>query len=330
MPPGIGFINRTITIIVRMAFGLYINGKNSKIPILDYYAYKLLGVGQINKIVLYTDAGCDLDLEVLDAYGIKQFYPTTIINGKAYQGRLNLSPPEFYKMLETGVVPTTSGVNMGTIIAEFEPILQDPQNEIIYIAFSGELSSTFQSAYMARDNLDPERVTVIDSRSASVGQGLIVLRAGEMIAAGCSKEEIITEVNDFIRHIEHVFIVGNFEMLKRGGRVNPAVAVIGDLLNIKLIMQMTDGRITPLEKAHGLKKAKKRLLDIMEQRGGDISNQLIGICYSQDLEGALEIKHMIEQRFGVSKFVVSEIGAMIGAHVGAGTFSVFFRNNGKD
>jgi DegV family protein with EDD domain len=100
--------------------------------------------------------------------------------------------------------------------------------------------------------------------------------------------------------------------------------MIGDLLNIKLILQIVDGKIVPLEKAHGLKKAQKRFLDIMEQRGNDLKNQTIGISYSHDLEGALEIKRLVEERFGSTEFIISEIGALIGAHVGAGTYCVFF------
>jgi DegV family protein with EDD domain len=104
-------------------------------------------------------------------------------------------------------------------------------------------------------------------------------------------------------------------------------AGIGDLLNIKLILQLVEGKIEPLEKVHGLKKAKKRFLEIMEQRSKNIQNQKIGISYAQDLEGAMEIREMIEQKFGVKEFVVSEIGPLIGAHVGAGTLAVYFYND---
>ena len=151
-----------------------------------------------------------------------------------------------------------------------------------------------------------------------------MLRAGQAVAAGKTKDELIAQINVDIKRIQHIFIVGNFEMLKRGGRVNSAAATIGDLLSIKLILQLVEGKIVPLEKAHGLKKAKKHMLDLMENRGYDLKNQTIGISYSHDLEGALEIKRLVEERFGCQNFVISEIGALIGAHVGAGTYAVFF------
>jgi DegV family protein with EDD domain len=279
----------------------------------------------MGKVVLYADNGCDLDKEVIQAYGIKMFYMTTLIKGETYIDRLTIDPPEFYKLLEeTGVTPTTSQVNIASMQAEFEATMEEPDTEIIYVAFSGGLSGTYQTACIARDAIDPKRITVIDSLSASVGYGLTVVRAAQAIAAGKTKEQVIVEINDNIKHMQHTFIVGNLEMLKRGGRVNPAVAAIGDLLNIKLILHIAEGNIVPLDKVHGLKKAKKKLLDIMEQNGDDLKNQTIGISYSKDLEGALEIKRMVEERFGSTQFLISEIGALIGSHVGAGTYAVFF------
>jgi len=279
----------------------------------------------MGRIVLYADNGCDLDKEVLETVGLKLFYMTTMIKGATYIDRLTIDPPEFYRLLEeAGVTPTTSQVNIASMQDEFETVMTEKDTEIIYVAFSGGLSGTYQAACIARDAVDPERITVINSQSASVGYGLTVMRAAQAIAAGKSKEEVIAEINDNIKRMQAVFIVGNLEMLKRGGRVNPAVAALGDLLNIKLILSITEGNIVPLEKVHGLKKAKKRILDIMEQRGYDFENQTIGISYSEDLDGALEIKRMIEERFGSTKFLISEIGALIGSHVGAGTYAVFF------
>jgi DegV family protein with EDD domain len=275
--------------------------------------------------MIYADNACDLDRDVLDKNNIKLFYMSTIIKGRTYKDRLTISPPEFYRLLEEpGIVATTSQVNIASMQMEFEEVMQDKDVEIIYIAFSSGLSGTYQSACIARDMVNTERITVIDSRSASVGYGMTVLRAAQAVAANQSKREVIANIHDNINRMQHIFIVGNFEMLKRGGRVNSAAAMIGDLLNIKLILQIVDGKIVPLEKAHGLKKAQKRFLDIMEQRGNDLKNQTIGISYSHDLEGALEIKRLVEERFGSTEFIISEIGALIGAHVGAGTYCVFF------
>jgi len=279
----------------------------------------------MGKIRIYADNACDLDQDVLNEFDISLLYITVTVKGQTYRDRLDLNPGDFYKILEEpGIVPTTAQINPTEFQTEFEKVLNESDDEIIYIAFSSGLSGTYQSACIARDMIDSPRITVIDSKSASVGYGLTVLRAAQAVRDGKSKAEVIAEIEDNIRRIQHIFIVGNFEMLKRGGRVSAASAAIGNLLNIKLILHFVDGKIVPLEKAHGLKKAKKRMLEIMEERGYDLQHQLIGINHANDLEGALLIRDLIEDKFACDKFIISEIGASIGSHVGAGTYSVFF------
>ena len=279
----------------------------------------------MGKIRLYADNACDLDLEFLEQLQVKMFFMPVTIKDKTYRDRLTISPGEFYSLIaEPDVIPMTAQITPVEFQEEFAKVMKESDDDIIYIAFSSGLSGTYQSACIARDMVNPERITVIDSESASVGYGLTVIKAAHDIAAGKSKQEVIAGIKDNIERIQHIFIVGNFEMLKRGGRISAASAALGNLLNIKLIAHFIDGSIHPLEKAHGIKKAKKRLLEVMEDMGYQLSEQLIGINYSNDLEGALEIKKLIEDKFGCQEFVISEIGAAIGSHVGAGTYSVFF------
>ena len=279
----------------------------------------------MGQIRLYADNACDLDLELLEQIQVKMFFMPVTIKDKTYRDRLTISPGEFYSLIaEPDVIPMTAQITPVEFQEEFAKVMKESDDDIIYIAFSSGLSGTYQSACIARDMVNPERITIIDSESASVGYGLTVIKAAHDIAAGKSKQEVIAGIKDNIERIQHIFIVGNFEMLKRGGRISAASAALGNLLNIKLIAHFIDGSIHPLEKAHGIKKAKKRLLEVMEDRGYQLSEQLIGINYSNDLEGALEIKKLIEDKFGCQEFVISEIGAAIGSHVGAGTYSVFF------
>jgi DegV family protein with EDD domain len=279
----------------------------------------------VSRLLIYADNGCDLDEDIIDKLGIKLFHMSVILNGNTYKDRVDISPPEFYQLIaQSDVMPTTAQINPGEFQAEFEKVMNESEDEIVYIAFSSGLSGTYQSACVARDNVNPERITVIDSKSASTGYALTVIRAAKAVAAGKSKKEVITEIEDNINRVQHIFMVGNFEMLKRGGRISSTSAALGNLLNIKLILHFVDGKIVPLEKIHGVKKAKKRMLQIMEERGYNLQEQLIGIDYSVDYEGALDIKKMIENKFGCREFIISEIGAVIGSHVGAGTFSIFF------
>ena len=141
-------------------------------------------------------------------------------------------------------MPTTAQIT-GEFQTEFEKIISETEDDIIYIAFSSALSGTYESACLARDLVDPKRITVIDSKSASVGYGLTVIKAAQAIAAGKSKDEVIAEIKDSIRRIQHLFIVGSFDMLKRGGRVSSTSAALGNLLNIKLLLHFVDGAMYP-------------------------------------------------------------------------------------
>lgn len=276
-------------------------------------------------IRLYADNACDLDKDLLEGYGVKMFHMPVSIKDQSYLDRLTITPTEFYQLIkEPGVIPLTSQINPVDFQSEFEKVLAESDDEIIYISFSSGLSGTYQSACVAKDTLESDRIKIIDSKSASVGYALTVIRAIEAINAGKTNDEIIAEITDNIDRIQQIFIVGNLDMLKRGGRVSATSAVLGNMLNIKLILHIEEGKILPLEKAHGLKKAKKRILEIIQDRADNISEQLVGINYSNDYEGALELKKLIEDKFGCKRFVISEIGAAIGSHVGPGTFSVFF------
>lgn len=276
---------------------------------------------------IYTDNGCDLERTVLDELGVGCFYISTMLNGIVYLDRYNIEPPDFYRMLQEGSgVPTTAQITPQTFLVEFRKTLEDTPDDIIYIAFSSGLSGTYQNACLARDQLDKERITVIDSKCATVAQGLIVARAARALARGLSKEEIVAQIEDDVRRIEMLFIVGNFEMLKRGGRVSATSATLGNLLNIKVILHFVDGKIYPLDKVRGLKKAQKRLLDLVDERLENRAQPLplIGVNHSQDEEAAQELKQMLQERFGYQDFLVTEIGAVIGSHVGAGTMGVYF------
>jgi len=172
--------------------------------------------------------------------------------------------------------------------------------------------------------LNSDRITVIDTRAASVGFGLIVREAALMVKAGKALKEIIDKIEFMSDKMEHVFAVGSLDMLKRGGRISTTQAVMGKLLNVKPILQFDKGKIVPYDKVRGEKGIIKKLIETMKERGNDIGNQIIGLNYSGDDELCMQLKSEIQKEFGVNEFVISEIGAAIGSHVGPGTVAVFF------
>lgn len=282
----------------------------------------------MSNIRIFADNTCDLNRKILKEYNIKTLHMPVILDGQTYRDRLDIEPADFYKILANArEFPKTAQITPAEYVREFTQVIENSSDEIIYICFSSQLSGTYQAACIAREMVSPERITVVDSLSASAGYGLMVLKAAQAAKEGKNKEEILALLKHMIQHIEQIFIVGNLEMLKKGGRINPAAAAVGNLLNIKLILHLQQGKILPLEKVHGLKKAQKRLIEIVESRAGEIlKDQLIGISHANDYEGAIFLKNLLENRFGCREFLITEVGAVIGAHVGAGTNAVFFLN----
>lgn len=279
----------------------------------------------MQQVKIITDSSCDLDLDYLKKLNVEMCPLTTTIDGEDFLDRIEISPSEFYKRLESAKEqPKTSQVTPAYFVTKFKKAIEDNM-EVLYIGFSSKLSGTYQSAVIAKDMVDnSEKIEVIDTLAASIGQGLIVEKAAIMATEGKSRDEISKEVYKLRDKMEHIVGVGSLEMLKKGGRISPSQAAIGSLLNVKPILHIVDGSIEPLEKVRGKKAIIKRFLDILDEKCENIEKARIGISYSKDIEIANELKEKIKERFKVDNFLISEIGAVIGSHVGASTIVLFF------
>lgn len=280
-------------------------------------------------VKLITDSGCDLPYEFLVKHNI-DFIPLKVeLEGKEYDDVTNISAKTVYDAMRNGKSPKTSQASP-TKVKEVFTKLAEAKLAGIYIAFSSELSGTYQTACMIREQVLEEYpdfdLTIIDTKAASLGHGLIVYHAMRLAQTGATKDEIVQQVQFYSEHMEHLFTVDDLEYLRRGGRVSRASAFVGGLLNIKPLLNVEEGKLIPIEKIRGKKKVLTRILELMEIRGEDLQNQLIGISHGDDEETALLMKKMIEERFGCKHFYVNIVGSVIGAHSGPGTLAIFFLN----
>jgi DegV family protein with EDD domain len=283
-------------------------------------------------VKILSDSACDLPDEIIEEYNI-DILPILVSKGEEeYLDKVTLDPKKMYDDMRKGEVYKTAQIPPYMFDEKFEEIARNNES-VIYICFSSGLSGTYNTSLIVRDSLKRKYpsldIDIVDSRSASVGFGLLVYKAAKMAREGKSKEEILKMLDFYVAHIEHIFTVDDLEYLFRGGRVTKAQALVGGLLSIKPILDIPpDGTLRPIEKVRGRNKVLARMLGIMEERGGnaDLRNQTIGINHGDDLEGALKLKEMIEERYGCTDFVVNIIGCSIGAHSGPGTLSVFFLN----
>ncbi|MEK4707574.1 DegV family protein [Bacillus sp. FSL R10-2780] len=281
-------------------------------------------------VKIITDSAADLPVELLQAYDI-DLIPLRVYDEAEteYLDGVTLKSVTLLQKMREGAVYKTSLPSLETFQEKFVSYAKEG-NPCIYLAFSSELSGTYQSSVLIKKevketytDLDLE---IIDTKCASLGQGIVVLEAAKMAKDGASKEDILNRVAFLMNHMEHIFTVADLQYLVRGGRLSKVAGFIGGLLNIKPILNVEEGKLVPLEKVRGKKKVLSRIVDIMEERGKDLKGQTIGMTHGDDLETAEALKALITEKFGCEVFIVNTIGAAIGAHTGPGVITLFFLN----
>ncbi|MHA6251673.1 DegV family protein [Oceanobacillus sp. CAU 1775] len=282
-------------------------------------------------VKIVADSASDLSNGHYSEYSIEMIPLNVHIDDKAFADVIEIQAKTIYDELRNGKTAKTSQ----PVPEAFKSIFTEyaEKNEpLIYISLSSELSGTYQSAKIMEDMIKADYpdapIHVIDSRCASMGYGLVVLHAAKLAKGGASVDEVIEAVNYQAEHMEHIFTVDDLEYLQRGGRVSKASAFVGGLLNIKPILNVENGKLVPIEKIRGSKKVLSRMLELMEERGTDFTNQTIGISHGDDIKRAEALSQMIQDKHGVAKddIVIEMIGAVIGAHVGPGTLGLYFSN----
>ncbi len=280
-------------------------------------------------VKIITDSGCDLPKDIIQKYGIDVIPLLVYLEDEEYLDGVTMNPNKLYDAMRDGKVAKTAQVTPIMFKDVFSKYAEQDQS-CIYIAFSSGLSGTYRTSELIKREVKesyPEfDLDIVDTKCASLGFGLVVYKAAQMAKEGKKKEDILKTVNFYSQHMEHIFTVDKLEYLYRGGRVSKTSAFVGGVLNIKPILDVEDGKLVPIEKVRGRNKLHKRMLKLMEQRGTDLKNQIIGISHGDDIKNAKKIKQMIEKRFECKNIIISTIGCAIGAHSGPGTLAIYFLN----
>lgn len=282
---------------------------------------------KVTKAVIITDTSSDIPKDMIKSLPVKVLPMPVALKDDPQKDISQLSLKEFYDLMRKGeIMPTTSQVSVARFIDCFKECLEEGAAPIV-IGLSSKLTRSYEAALMARGNVaNADKIKIIDSKAASLGLGLVVLEAARMAAQGLEAEDIVKVIEPYAHHMEHIFTVDSLEHLKRGGRISAAQALVGGLLHIKPMLHFVNGEIHPLEKVRGKKNVVRRMMEIMEQRAGDIEHKLIGISHADNEEMALELEKAVRQRFNPREIIISWIGPVIGAHAGPGTLALFFQN----
>lgn len=280
---------------------------------------------------IITDSTSDLPASLVQELELHVIPMLYTVGGKDYLNTPDerfLSSHDFYEMLRTGKVSTTTQINGEVFKDEFRPYLLEGV-DILYLGFSSGLSSTFSSVLIASQDLKDEfpdrKIVVIDTLAASMGEGLIVYHAAARKKQGMSINEVASWVEENKLHLAHWFTVDDLNHLRRGGRVSGAAAFVGTMLNIKPVLHVdNEGHLIPVEKVRGRRKSLEALVSHMENSALKPEEQTVFISHGDAPDDAAYLEKLVRERFGVKSVYINPIGPVIGSHSGPGTVALFF------
>ena len=281
----------------------------------------------MNKFVILIDSASDLKPEFLEKLDIRFISLSFVFDGeeKIY-GNYDLSPKEFYNQMRNGKSAKTSAANVAEFKDFFEAELKSG-NDILYLGFSSGLSTTYNSAVIAADELleqYPDRkIICIDSLAASAGFGMFVYLTAKEKEKGKTLDETANFAKEIIPSLAHWFTVDDLEYLKRGGRVSPTVAFVGGLLGIKPILHVDDeGHLIKVSTARGRKASLTALAD--ELGNTILPDSPVWISHGDCEDDAKLLADIIKEKYSKEVTLITDVGPVIGAHSVPGTMALFF------
>lgn len=281
--------------------------------------------------VIMTDSCCDMSEEMAKELGLYVLPLMFHLKNQDYRNYLDgreISFKDFYSQIRGGETASTSAVNVGDFESAMRSILEEGK-DILLITFSSALSTTYQSAVIAAEDLRSEfpdaKILVVDSLCASLGQGLLVYLCAQEQQQGKSLEEVGSFAEETRGKVCHWFTVDDLNHLKRGGRVSSAAALFGTMLSIKPVLHVDDaGRLIPVSKTRGRKASLLAVVDEMEKSAIDPKDQTIFISHGDCAEDAQFVADEVRRRFGTQSIFINYVGPVIGSHSGPGTIALFF------
>ena len=277
---------------------------------------------------IITDSCADLTPDMIAALDISTIPLTVLFRGENRNDCVDDSIKDIYNGLRNGEVASTSAANPAGWAGVMEPALQQGQ-DLLVLAFSSGLSTTYQSAVIAAADLSekyPDRkILVVDTLCASLGQGLLVWYTCKKRDEGLSLEALHRWVEENKLHICHWFTVDDLMYLKRGGRVSAATALVGTMLQIKPVLHVDDeGHLINVGKARGRKASIDAMAKKVAELGGNFDNSTCFISHGDCLEDAQYLAQVLKEKYGVKEVIIGYVGAVIGSHAGPGVLALFF------
>ena len=272
-----------------------------------------------SNVAIVTDSTADLPTQLVKARSISIVPLTLNFEGRSLLDGVDIRPSEFYRKLPNATThPTTSQPAPGRFAETYADLLKDHE-AIVSIHISEKLSGTYASAVQGAEMTDPRRVHVIDSQLVSMSLGLLTLAASEIAAQGAGPEQVVERVNGMREQVQTYFSVATLEFLRRGGRIGRASALLGSVLQVKPVLCIRDGLVTPLERVRTFERALDRVIELT--RGVDRGKGLCVIVGHADAEADAE-RVARELEPVAETLMIQPLGPVVGAHAGPGVVGV--------
>lgn len=273
---------------------------------------------------IVTDSACDLPQAVADQWGISIVPLTIRIDGHEYVDRLDLTPAEFWaKCAVSAALPETAAPSPGQFEATYRQLAAEGASSVVVISLSGDLSATMQSAELAArsvgEGANPIKVTVVDSRSATLGLGSIVTDCARLARGGASHDAVVERATDLATRTKVWGALDTLENLKKGGRIGGAKAMLASALAIKPIIEVRDGKVEQGGKQRTRSKALAFLVETLIN-AGPVENLMVMNADCSDVDGFVD---MLRPHYS-GTIVVGDIGPVVGTHAGRGTIGIAY------
>jgi DegV family protein with EDD domain len=276
----------------------------------------------VDRVAIVTDSTAHLPEGFADRHAVRVVPLRVLVDGRAVLDGVDIGPEELAAAFANRLTVSTSRANPDEFIPVYRQLLDDGAAGVVSVHLSRELSGTWDSARLAALEVDAERVRVVDSRTTVMGLGFAVLRAADAAAGGASVDEVEEVALRAAAGTHTFFMLETLEYLRRGGRIGAGAALLGTALAVKPLLYVDNGRIVPLEKVRTTGRAMARLVDVAVAAAGDDAVQL-AVHHLAAPDRAAELANRLDERLPRSPgCVVSEVGAVIGAHTGPGMLGV--------
>ncbi len=275
-------------------------------------------------IRILTDSTADLLPSDLSSLSVRRVPLQVHFGEEHYEDGVDLSAELFYELLpQAQNLPTTSQPSPELFLREFESA-RDAGDDVVCILLSSQLSGTFQSARIALDDCEYDRVFLVDSQNACLGEQLLVRRAVQRVREGFTAEEIVADLEEARSRLRLFALVDTLKYLHKGGRLPAAAAIAGGLLGIKPVITLREGRVAVADKARGLPGAYVAIFKEIAKAGGIDERWPVMVGYTGKRQSSEPFVRYVTQNLRMQTPIVRPIGPVIGVHAGPGAAGIAF------